>query len=694
MIMKKNVIAAILLTAAVAFSCTTKEESSKELINDGSVIYNPTATIKPFVLDGPATKTTLTIDAATGAKFTFVEGDALGVYPYSPEVGTQVGFTVSSSDATSCTFNGGGFGLKSGQMYAVYYPYSEAGNVDDPSEESITEIITNFPVDYTGQRQTSTDGETFGISAFDYLVDNGVTPAGNACDFEMQHIGALLVLDVTFPQAGNFTELSLTSSSADFIKTGTIDLTASTPVISDDQSGKTITLALGAEGGNGLAISEGQQVRFCMMVAPVDLSSSTVTLSATTSTGTTLSKELTKASREMVAGSAYRYRCNLDPSAAPEPEPTNLSENGTANSYIVDVDNINEAGYYFDCTIAGNGQTVDMASQNYTTHANVWPRVNGTYTSSLPEGGYVRVVLNQNNCISDVTIADGKITFKATGVKGNAKIQMRDAANNDPAWIWHIWCTDQPGTVTITDASSRGYSYGFMDRNMGALTNDVDASTPENMYGLYYQFGNPTGWTKDEYFNNKTGSWRMVDGIAGSPNAPYIDCSGDWYWFNPYGASAPKQMFGLLWGGGSAGNGTLKRGPEAIKTMYDPCPPGYKITPLDFLISASDAGGNVWGWYKNGTNGTVFFPYNGCINRNSQNGQILGVETTAYQESVGPYNPATDAPVWTCLWTSGHNNANMSYLYHIYAKGENRAGGGENPTKVLSYGMGVRCVAE
>lgn len=701
--MKRNIISAILLLATIAFSCSPKEEfvpSDKALTGDGSIVYNPTATIESFILDEPATKTVLAIDDVTGATFTFAEGDALGVFPTHLEIGNQMSFTVKSSSASSCTFNGGGFGLKEGQYYAAYYPYDSNNSPADPTEFELEQIISAIPVDYTNQRQTAVDG-TFNISKTDYLVANNITPYEGACNFSMNHIGALVVMDVTLQGEGSatYTELTLSNDKYNFVKTGFVNLFASPSSIDADAQGQTVSLALGKD-VNGLRLAAGRTYRFCMMVAPIDLKTdpATVTISLVDKANSQSHSAVVPA-KNFRAGYAYKYACTVTAAAAePDPVPTNLSANGTANCYIVDVDKINPEGYYFDCTVAGNGQTVDFASYGYTSHANVWPQINGTYTSALPAAHPtdIRVVLNQNNCISNVTVADGKISFKASGAKGNAQILMMDATNDDPAWVWHIWCTDQPGAVRFTGhtndggASNWGYGYDIMDRNLGALTNGVDETNIENMCGLYYQFGNPTGFTYAEFSSASTGSkgWRMVDGIAGAAKnrKPYLDVAGDWRWFNCYGSSDAQNIFGVLWGGGSASEGTsdpnyLKRGPAAIKTMYDPCPAGYKVMPIDFQFTGSDSG-NVWGWYKNGTNGTIFIPYNGAA-----------WEGTFWMQRAPV--PDADSARYSTLWTSANLGNSMAYSFQIYSKDVNRAGGGEvNGGQPIARGMGVRCVAD
>ena len=179
----------------------------------------------------------------------------------------------------------------------------------------------------------------------------------------------------------------------------------------------------------------------------------------------------------------------------------------------------------------------------------------------------------------------------------------------------------------------------------------------------------------------------MVDGIAGAEkrHKPYLDISGDFYWFNPYATTNAAQLFGKLWGGGSAGDGSLNRGPAAIKTMYDPCPVGYKVMPVDgFGNIVNSDGGDQYGFYKNGTNGAVYFPYNGAAWDNS------GGE---FWMKRG-YVPNGDTPNYCNLWTSGHNNTNMWYEFQAYAKDVNCAGGGTVTDHILARGFGVRCIAD
>ncbi len=676
--MKRNIFAAILLLAVLAYSCTTKEEPFQEdpasslsdiaLIDDGTIVYEPAVMVEDFILDDeadPETKTVLTIDGS-GAHFTFTTGDRIGVFPYTVSDAPQMPFTLKSSNASSCYFNCPGFSLKSGVRYAAYYPY-------DPTDRL---SYTAVPVNYNSQWQPSattpaaSTSSNFNISSADYLLAQAA-PSGGACQFKMSHIGALVVMDVTIGQSATYTEISLNSSSASFIQTGTLNVgqtytqgTNANPTqgiaITSTSTANKMALKLGSSSGSGIYLTAGQTYRFCMMVPPTNVNG-IVTIRLKDSSN--VEHIAYVPGKNFLQGYAYRYTYSF--------VPINLSANGTANSYIVSA----AGNYYFNCTVAGNGQVVNLGGLGA---AYQYP---ASGTSALPAGGGVRTLLNQNNCVTDVYFADGFIHFTATGAKGNAKLQLRDT-NDDGAWVWLIWCTDQPSEITLTDASSWGYTYKILDRNIGAITAGVDEDNPENMFGLYYQFGNPHPYTSSQMINNAdSGGYRMRDAIAYNDKPFY---GPDYYWFNPYSGGG-NQAYAPLWGGGSVGGGDINdhRGPNSIKTLYDPCPAGYKVTPSDFSISASDAGANIWGWYKQGTDGVVFFPYNGeCL--------------TGWGLKCAPYDAVNDVAAWTSLWTSSLNNRNMALRYYIYAKDVNRAGGGkiESEGRVLSYGCGIRCVSE
>ena len=558
-------------------------------------------------------------------------------------------------------------------VYAIY-PYSASNSIDANGVMTV-----NFPATQTYK------ANSFGQGA-NTMVAVSSTESTNASNLSFKSACGYLMLKL-YGNNVKVMSVSLKGKNNEKIAGAA---TISMPLGGDPTvamaSNATDEIVLDCGSGVTIGNSSSNYTEFWLAIPPVTFENG-FTVTVTTKGGLTFTKSNNK---EFTVSRGYGKKM----APIEVKVPTYLSAEETANSYIVDVNNINDLGYCFDCTVAGNGVTVDMAAFGFATHANCWPKVNGTYSSSLPAAHPtdIRVVLNQNSCISDVRYENGKIYFNASASKskGNAQILMMDAADDNPAWVWHIWCTDQPEVVRFTNVSSWGYTYDIMDRNLGALTNGVDENNIDNMCGLYYQLGNPTGFTYAEFSSASASSkgWRMVDGIAGAAKTrkPYLDIANDWRWFNCYGSNDPQNIYGILWGGGSASVSQssphyLKRGPAAEKTMYDPCPAGFKVMPIDFIISDSDSG-NQWGWYKNGTNGSIFFPYNGAAWEGD------------FWMHRG-YVPNGDTANYTTLWTSANQGNSMAYSFQIYSKDINRAGGGTiSNGQPIARGMGVRCVAD
>ena len=681
--MKRNILATLLVLAAVAFACTPKEEakfSDSRLVNDGSVVYNPTVKVQPFLLEG-ATKTVLSFDG-NGANFKFVEGDVLGVFPYDPEQGDQVSFTATSVSTSSATFSGGGFYLKSGQLYAAYYPICQEGygNVDEGVSSS--SMMTQIPVDYTNQCQMSTDGESFDISSADYMVDNGIEPEGGACAFNMKHVGAIVVIDVTFGEAGVFTELSLNSDSVPFVQTGTLDITASPVVIAAEQTSPSATLALGA--GDGLAVEAGQTVRFCMMVAPVDQSQSTLFLTLKDNDDALHGAAIKP--KNFKAGYAYQYSCLLD-----GPAPTNLCTKGTANCYIVDTDNINIGGYYFDCTVAGNGYAV---SNGYDIYYPASPM------GTLETATGVEVVLNQDGCIYEdsASLENGKVTFRATGKKGNAKISVSNAQGI--IWTWHIWCTDVPQTVNMNNYyDATDDPFAIMDRNLGATMVQPDGNLSDSdfhkLVGLYYQYGNPIGYTFEEFCNPYTPYSTDMKFSFTLPNRPVVANhlgSGNnilwWQWASSHTA------YSVLWGEGIMDFIYRYNVQSLNKTLYDPCPPGYMVAPgiWPAYLTAATTGlsSDRYGIIVDNqdiADGQLYIPFNGFL-----------FDGYHWKSGCSGYG-ADERPTFAFYWTAAHNSRNCAYGWHTdYNQAArttvNRYTDANMGNGLVSFGYGVRCVVK
>lgn len=185
-----------------------------------------------------------------------------------------------------------------------------------------------------------------------------------------------------------------------------------------------------------------------------------------------------------------------------------------------------------------------------------------------------------------VRLADGK--------EGNAVVAARDG--DRIVWSWHVWVTDYDPEADIfewTDAN--GITYKYMDRNLGALSAEKYSKEP---LGLMYQWGRkdpfPGGddvesqiqkriydingnqiYMKIEerptYNDNTSTNLQLAiehpDVFYGAPSSswPVVD------WLTDKAALQNND----LWGGKTN-----------AKTVYDPCPEGWRIP----------AAGNGWGF--------------------------------------------------------------------------------------------------
>lgn len=255
-----------------------------------------------------------------------------------------------------------------------------------------------------------------------------------------------------------------------------------------------------------------------------------------------------------------------------------LDEDGTANCYIARRLNTT---YSFDATVQGNGKTT----------TNIRPqRLNGTSAILIWETGTER-----NAIISDVSFADGRITFTTGSKRGNAVIGLLDS-HGDCIWSWHIWSVD----YDIENSGQTYYSGAvFMDRNLGALTTDCTQSSSR---GMYYQWGRKDPFI---YPANNQDTRKFADAVYASGyeyGESYPDTSSDpesmmsisWATAHPTtymnGAfysdwddrttiidwlydSSPN-----LWGNPTTSSNTVTG--ASSKSIYDPCPPGWKVPSI------------------------------------------------------------------------------------------------------------------
>lgn len=241
---------------------------------------------------------------------------------------------------------------------------------------------------------------------------------------------------------------------------------------------------------------------------------------------------------------------------------SNLSSSGTANTYIVQ----SAGNKKFDATVKGS------SSESVGTPvraAVLWESYNNTTTPTV------------GDIVTNVTYLNGYVYFRAPFTNtGNAVIAVYDSSDNI-LWSWLIWVTDISGLTTPEDLSYFVSGFQVMKYPIGAMG--------VSDRGLYYQWGR-----KDPFYFNVTNIYGTNVAATNSQTASKSTSSISGSISHPTTYYFPSNYH---WG--PTDNTSLWS--DAEKTMYDPCPPGWKV------ISSDKMGAAISKSFCSGANGTSAF---------------------------------------------------------------------------------------
>ena len=271
-----------------------------------------------------------------------------------------------------------------------------------------------------------------------------------------------------------------------------------------------------------------------------------------------------------------------------------------SNCYIITKDmlEINDgdgqyAGFYFRTDVPGRGPAGDIENDPYEADHALKPH---SVNILWQDGGQP---------ITHVELVQGAVRFKLKTpfTPGNAVLGAYDK-DGQIIWSWHIWLCER----IEADVD------GIMDRNLGAVNRTYTGSNVLETYGLYYQWGRkdptmgPMTWNYN-IFDMRTAGYHTIDGERNDVSEVYMSGAAPSIIDgvrNPTVILAPSDLSpdyiydwlyykeDDLWGGRSG-----------KKTIYDPCPYGYKV-PTDEIreFLASGTTRSTYGLTKK----ELFFP--------------------------------------------------------------------------------------
>lgn len=293
-----------------------------------------------------------------------------------------------------------------------------------------------------------------------------------------------------------------------------------------------------------------------------------------------------------------------------------------SNCYVITKEDIqsieynNYDGFFFRPYVPGRGPKGDIAGDPYDANSTLdihsvrllWQDTEQPIEHVELVQGFIRIRLDSRTTADDVK-------------SGNAIIAAYDADSNI-VWTWHIWVCDSVDDVTINNVT-------IMDKNLGAVWSPTSRNTVDNgdealkTYGLYYQWGRkdpspgPMSYNYD-IIDMRTATYYAFDAVRNDVslvtmvgNAPTI----------ADGVANPSVILAPCDVGGDYSNDWLSVKNDDLwgyvsgkKTIYDPCPYGYKVPDdqiQEVLGRINNNNFDQWGAVYN-TNGVyAYFPYAG-----------------------------------------------------------------------------------
>ena len=621
-----------ILTVLLAVGCAKQETVGEQqpAIPENAVSFSGTLRGE-WQPAAPDTKTSYE-DKETSVSVNWLEGDQVGIFCNVEEVQTaaNLGYATTQAGATTAFT-----ALSTKDMvlwnsetaphdFYAYYPYAETADgttadfkavpVTLPAVQEYDEVAPMAHLAENGFIYGSATGQVW------ETVGDGSVP------LEFRHLFPLIEVRLTADRFAVVDAITFRCENADekvsLDEGATVDLT--TGALSCDNATGTPQTSL----QGGLTALMNKPVSAYMLLSPghagqkffVDVTIGESEYKAV--------KELTVPEDGLQGGTTYIVNVDLAVNESDAEPVTDLSANGTANSYYVTIPG---TLYSFDATVKGNGEQ-QYALEETTIEPKsllvLWYTC--LQTSSEP---WAR---NEPILVETLTLGpDGRAYFKTpvAFVPGNVVIVALDKeldydtvdadetthviSNANVLWSWNLVVAEGYDPMAAENQYQKG-GYIFMSRDLGAFFDSEDAliDGATNMFALAGTAGNCYQWGRKDpfpafpcYDSGKDGGLAFTpaytlipaldrgtipaDGtgrpaynqIFGNTSGTIpLDVTGKTYsttaefvqeqtqnphlWLRAW--SIPGDDKSNLWGNPDGDN-------IGVKTIHDPCPPGYRV---------------------------------------------------------------------------------------------------------------------
>lgn len=257
---------------------------------------------------------------------------------------------------------------------------------------------------------------------------------------------------------------------------------------------------------------------------------------------------------------------------------------------------VSSSGVSHTISVKARGNFMEVEEPKYArtifncdlNNAHKMVGVNGSVTDISPVANDYAITVN---------------TYKVTGGYdgGCGQVAIYGEDQSTVIWSFIVWMTPTPAEHVYGNTG-----YVVQDRNLGTYT--VEDNWKTN--GVYFQWGRPTpfGWGAGGYESMPTEATNVRFSVENPRKLLYTatveNTKSDWYLGAWTGARTDRKDD--FWGNPNESN-TYHNPSDGHKSIYDPCPKGYRLVSPGVLAEVEKSGAYV----KQASMGVIKYSYDG-----------------------------------------------------------------------------------
>lgn len=668
----KNILLAVCVVALAMTGCTQEDifssDGNKELLEESQ-----------FTLIGlTSARTRTSIGDKTGDIYPVLwsDGDALGLF--SRTEGADIDNVEALLSDESVGQNSGVFTAegvnpaKEGETkILVYYPYKASTKLADEGNKITASLAT--------EQEQSKPGDSHHIGKYGFAyATTTVNSTSKSAQFSLRHPMAYVKFSISSQELSTYKlkSVSLYDKNTRTPLSGTFTANLDTDELTFDSENKpyaTVSLAVPE------LLATTQEVY--LTTYPAELKDKQVYIVVTLEgdNQTTVTIPILKEGKSLQANAVNVIAINdlkLSDNSCEwyEPVETRLLVGGWAygESNCI-MTTISSSGVNNTISVKARGNFMEVEEPKYA----------GTIFNCDLNNGHKMVGVNGSTTDISPVSSDYNITVNSYKISngydgGCGQVAIYGEDRSTVIWSFIVWMTPIPAEHAYGNTG-----YIVQDRNLGTYT--VEDNWKTN--GVYFQWGRPTpfGWGANGYYSIPTEATSVRFSIEHPRELLYTatvdNTKSDWYLGAWTGARTDRKDD--FWGNPNESN-TFNNPSDGHKSIYDPCPKGYRVVSPGVLAEVEKSGEYV----KQTSIGVIRYCYDGT---NYAYWPLAGARWGSNPSDRTTNNSTTAACYWSNSPATNYGNDKDQGGSAIYYKSADKTW---THSAGRSHAFSVRCMKD